>query len=296
MKILVTGINGQAGWELARRGPGQGYEIIGCSHADLDITDHQSLTAKLEEISPALVINCAAYTAVDQAESDKKTAWAVNRDGPACLAKGCLSHQIPLIHLSTDYVFDGRSSRPYKENDPVNPLGVYGKSKEAGEQEIRRILPAHLIIRTSWVFGAHGHNFVKTMLRLGKTKKELKVVADQWGCPTFAGDLADGLLKICRKIQLNRDIPWGTYHYCGSSKVSWYEFAMLIFAAVQDKIPLRVKKVAAITTGEFPAPAKRPGNSVLDCSRIKHAFNVEGVDVNLGLLRFLRELERIEEQ
>ena len=283
MKILVSGANGQVGWELVQKGADQGHEIIGCTRAELDIGNQPAVTAKIRETAPDLVINCAAYTAVDKAETDEENAFRVNRDGPAWLAEECAARRIPLIHLSTDYVFDGSSSRPYREDDPVNPLGVYGKSKEAGERQVRQRLTQHLIIRTSWVFGNHGHNFVKTMMKLGREREELRVVADQWGCPTFAGDLADGLLKICRKIQAGRDIDWGTYHFCGATTLSWHEFAQLIFAKARKKLPLRVKKVLPITTAEFPTPAQRPKYSTLDCTLIKNTFDLEGADINQAL-------------
>ena len=215
-------------------------------------------------------------------------AYAVNRDGPAWLAESCAALSIPLIHISTDYVFDGQQSRPYREDDPVCPLGVYGKSKEAGEQEIRKRLENHLIIRTSWVYGVHGQNFVKTMLRLGNEREELKVVDDQWGCPTFAGDLADGLLEMSQKIQQGDSIPWGTYHCCGSTMTSWHGFASLIFEMASGTLPLRVKRVEPIPTSQFPTPAKRPMYSVLDCSRIKDAFGVEPGDLRAGVAQLIK--------
>ena len=248
LKILVTGINGQVGWEVQQRGLRQGHDIVGCSRDVLDITDRQSVLSKIQDTVPDLVINCAAFTAVDKAESEEDKAYAVNRDGAAWLAEGCAAQKIPLIHMSTDYVFDGSASQPYKETDSVNPIGVYGKSKEAGEQEVRKRLPDHLIIRTSWVFGVHGHNFVKTMLRLAGERDELKVVDDQLGCPTFAGDLADGLLKIAERVREGGEIQWGTYHCCGATKVTWHEFASLIVEMARNTLPLQVKRVLAIPT------------------------------------------------
>lgn len=282
-KILVTGINGQVGWELHRKASLSGFEVIGCDRNDLDITDQQAVGAKVYQSHPDIVINCAAYTAVDQAETDVEQAYVVNRDGPGWLAESCAALAIPLIHISTDYVFDGQQNRPYTEDDPVSPLGVYGKSKEAGEQAIRQRIDNHLIIRTSWVYGVHGQNFVKTMLRLGGERDELRVVDDQWGCPTFAGDLADALLGITRKIQQGGSIPWGTYHCCGTTKISWHGFASLIFEMARDTVPLQVKRVMAIPTSEFPTPAKRPMYSVFDCSRIKSAFGVELGPLHAGI-------------
>ncbi len=288
-KILVTGINGQVGWELHRKCSLAGFEVIGCDRNDLDITDQQAVEAKIHQSHPDIVINCAAYTAVDQAETDVKQAYAVNRDGPAFLAENCALLSIPLIHISTDYVFDGQATQPYTEDDPVNPLGVYGKSKEAGEKEIRKRLDNHLIIRTSWVYGIHGQNFVKTMLRLGGEREELRVVVDQWGCPTFAGDLADALLEITRKIQQGGPIPWGTYHCSGTTKTSWHGFAEQIFEMARDVMPLQVKRVVPIPTSEFPTPAKRPMYSVFDCSRIKSAFDVELGILHSGIEKLIKQ-------
>lgn len=190
MKILVTGINGQVGWELNRQAAKGARQIIGLDRVALDITDHQAVGHAVACHRPDLLINCAAYTAVDRAEEEEELAQAVNGDGPARLAEACRPRHIPLIHLSTDYVFDGTGVRPYLESDAVAPLGVYGRSKERGERRLREVLPEHVILRTSWVYGVHGHNFVKTMLRLARQHRQLKVVADQWGCPTAAADLA----------------------------------------------------------------------------------------------------------
>lgn len=287
MKILVTGINGQVGWELQRQG--QGLAIQGFDHAGLDISHRPAVLATVAAGSPDLVINAAAYTAVDRAEEDEATAQAVNGDGSAWLAEACSLARIPLIHLSTDYVFDGSASHPYDEAEPVSPLGVYGRSKEAGEQAVRRRLAEHLIIRTSWVYGVHGHNFVKTMLRLGKERSALQVVADQWGCPTAAGDLAAALLTLARRIEAGSR-QWGTYHCCGATATSWHGFAEQIFALARGRLPLQVEKVHAITTADYPTPARRPAYSVLACDKLARDFQLRLPELRSSLRPVIDEL------
>jgi dTDP-4-dehydrorhamnose reductase len=293
MKILVTGINGQVGWELQRQGQRQGFDILGLDRASLDIGNRPAVLETVATLRPALVINSAAYTAVDRAEEDVAMAQAVNSNGPAWLAEACSLARIPLIHLSTDYVFDGSGTRPYLETDPVSPLGVYGASKEAGEQAVRRCLAEHLIIRTSWVYGVHGHNFVKTMLRLGKQRRELKVVADQWGCPTAAGDLAAALLELARRIEAGRG-QWGTYHCCGATAINWHGLAEQIFALVRGRLPLQVEKVHAITTADYPTPARRPAYSVLDCHQLARDFQITMPELTVSLTAVLDELVALE--
>ena len=202
MRVLVTGANGQVGHALVRQG---GAAVVGLDRAALDITDREAVRRAVGEHAPDLVVNAAAYTAVDRAEAEEETAFAVNRDGPAHLADACTEHGIPLIHLSTDYVFDGTKGRvpegtPYVETDPVHPLGVYGRSKAAGEEAVRERLGRHVILRTSWVFGDHGQSFVRTILRLGQERDALRVVADQRGNPTAAADIARVVLQIAERI------------------------------------------------------------------------------------------------
>ena len=220
------------------------------------------------------MINAAAYTAVDRAEEERERAFAVNCDGAANLATACLKENVPLIHLSTDYVFNGNANRPYSETDCVSPLGAYGESKAAGEREVRKILSRHIIVRTAWLCGLHGGNFVKTMLRLGKSQKEVRVVADQYGCPTFAFDLADALLKILIRLGKDPHPRWGVYHYCGAGITTWYEFAVEIFRLARryDDYPARL---SPISTEDFPTPAQRPFYSVLECTRIQSEFGVQ---------------------
>lgn len=268
MRILIIGGDGQLGWELGRRGERNGFDIVSLDLPDFDITDRSAVKEELSQAGVSLVINAAAYTAVDKAESEPELAFAVNRDGPAYLASSCIKKGIPLIHISTDYVFDGSKKGPYFETDPVSPLGVYGKSKAAGETGVREHLQEHIILRTSWLYGVHGHNFVKTMLRLGREREVLSVVTDQYGCPTYAADLAQAILTIATRIAERRDVIWGTYHYCGDGVTTWHGFAEAIFDLAKKHDLVKVKNVVPITTDEYPTPAKRPANSVLGCSLI----------------------------
>lgn len=291
MSILVTGGNGQVGWEVRRRGAGRGCRIIGLDHAGLDITDREAVLRAVKKNAPDMVINGAAYTAVDRAEEEPDLAFAVNRDGPAWLADACAARHIPLIHLSTDYVFDGRADRPYRETAPVGPLGVYAQSKAAGEEEVRARLREHLIVRTSWVYGSHGRNFAKTMLRLGQEQETLRVVNDQRGCPTFAGDLAGALLTMAEKIKASRTDCWGTYHCCGATAVTWHEFATLIFALAGKKHPVKVKNILPISSAAYAARPPRPHYSVLDCGKLERTFGIRLPELSDSLAAFLAEGE-----
>lgn len=274
MRILVTGANGQVGWELARRGARKGFDILALDHATLDITDSSAVNREVSGSGASVVVNAAAYTAVDQAESESELAFAANRDGPAYLASACAEAGIPLVHISTDFVFDGEKKGPYLETDQDSPLSVYGKSKAAGEVAVRERLREHIILRTSWVYGVHGRNFVKTMLRLGREKDVIQVVADQYGCPTYAADLADAILKIAAQMQDNSEITWGTYHYCGKGVTSWHGLGEATLSLAKKYTSLRVKTIEAIRTAEYPTPAKRPFNSALDCSLVEKTFNI----------------------
>jgi dTDP-4-dehydrorhamnose reductase len=274
MKLLVIGENGQLGWEVCRKGKNQGIDMSGLDLPDFDVTEPSAVKKAVHQADVSLVINASAYTAVDTAESEPEVAFAVNRDGPAYLAASCAEIGIPLIQISTDYVFDGTKKGPYLETEPVSPLGVYGKSKVAGETEIRDNLKEHIIIRTAWLYGLHGNNFVKTMLRLGKEKEVLSVVADQYGCPTYAADLAAAIVTIATQISEQRDVSWGTYHYCGKGVTNWHGFAQAIFNLANQYDTFQVKKVVPISTSEFPTPAKRPANSGMDCSLITKNFGI----------------------
>jgi dTDP-4-dehydrorhamnose reductase len=237
---------------------------------------------------PDFIINAAAYTAVDRAESEPDAAWAGNCTGPANLATACDDARVPLVHLSTDYVFDGSKIGAYREDDPVNPLGVYGKSKEAGDRAVRGALSQHVIVRTAWVYSAHGSNFVKTMLRLAAERPVLRVVADQTGSPTSAADIAAAIRTIVQQLAAG-NTGWGTYHFAGGGAVTWHGFAEAIFdLAAQWRGPPPL--VEAITTADYPTPARRPANSVLDCSRIGATFGIVPRPWRAALAEVIREL------
>jgi dTDP-4-dehydrorhamnose reductase len=275
MKVLITGANGQLGRELVRLGQRFDFEVRSFSRQQLDITNKNQIEQIFPRISPSVVINAAAYTQVDRAENESDLAYAANKDGPAYLARYCDANHLTLIHISTDYVFDGTKGRPYQESDPIAPLGVYGQSKAQGETAIRSILPNHIIVRTSWLYGVYGNNFVKTILKLATEKKTLRVVSDQFGSPTSAADLANTVLRIARKISASEKIDWGTYHYCCKGITTWHALAEKIIELATPYATLKARHVEAITTAEWPTPAKRPPYSVLDCSRLKRRFGIE---------------------
>ncbi len=272
--IAIIGSNGQLGWELVRRAAHRGYEALALDFPEIDIVQPASIKDNLGPQNLSLVINAAAYTAVDRAESEPDQAHDVTRVGSANLAEFCDQEALPLVHISTDYVFDGSKTGAYGEDDPVAPLGVYGQSKEAGESEVRRRIQEHLIIRTAWLYGVHGQNFVKTMLRFGKERETMRVVDDQTGCPTYAADLADAILSTTDHIHSGKKTPWGTYHYCGGGSTTWYGFAEAIFKIAKKYEEFSVREVIPVTSAEYPTPVKRPTNSVLDCSKIESNFGI----------------------
>ena len=270
--VLVVGAGGQVGFELTRGAWPAGWTVRGFARADLDVTDATATRAAVAAIAPDVVVNASAYTAVDRAESEPEKAFAVNRDAVATLAELCRARDVPLLHISTDYVFDGNKEGAYREDEPVAPLGVYGASKEAGEHALRRIWPRHLILRTAWVYGAHGHNFVKTMLRLGAERESLGIVDDQHGCPTAAADIAATLIDLARRM-LEPAPPSGTYHYCGEGVTTWYGFATEIFR-LSRALGGPAPQLRPISTAQYPLPARRPVNSWLDCGRIARELGI----------------------
>ncbi|MGR8933308.1 MAG: dTDP-4-dehydrorhamnose reductase [Gammaproteobacteria bacterium] len=288
MRLLLTGCNGQVGSELASRAESGGHEFIATTRETLDITQRAATDSFISEYTPDIVINAAAYTAVDRAEQDADSAFAVNRDGAANLAQACANANTPLLHISTDYVFDGEKHGAYLESDSTNPQGVYGLSKLEGELQIVKALQQHIIMRVSWVFGANGHNFVRTMLRLGQERNELHVVGDQCGGPTWAGDIANTLLTIANAVQDKRFAAWGIYHYSGAPATSWHGFAEAIFDNAERLGMLDNKpRVHNIATAEYPTPAKRPKNSVFDCSLIHKNFAIRQPAWHEGLSQVL---------
>jgi dTDP-4-dehydrorhamnose reductase len=272
--ILVFGGGGQLGQELARMGAARRAPLVALPRSQADIADRAGVRAAIERHRPSLVVNAAGYTKVDLAESEPEKARLGNEIGPASLAEACAAATVPLVHISTDYVFDGTKTGAYREDDPIAPQGEYGRSKVAGEAAVRAALPQHVILRTSWVYGEFGHNFLKTMLRLAATRDELRVVADQRGCPTSTGDLADAILRIAPRLTTGEPVL-GTYHYAGSGATTWHGFASRIVAA-QAPLTGRSPRVTAITTAEFPTPARRPANSELDCGKFARAFGFAG--------------------
>ena len=274
MKILITGAGGQLGRELINQGQLKGFSVQAPSEDDMDITDLEKIDRCMAFHQPEVVINAAAYTQVDKAESEAALAFAVNTTGSANLARMCAKNKTPLVHISTDYVFDGQKGTSYLETDTISPVGVYGRSKAEGEIEIRSHLKEHIILRTSWLYGIHGHNFAKTILKLATTKPKIRVVADQYGSPTNAADLAQTILIISDRMQFNNDVDWGTYHYCGQGVISWYNFAEKIVGLARLYADVKTTRIEPITTADYPTRALRPIYSALDCSRIQKHFGI----------------------
>ena len=290
MRVLITGARGQVGHELLRLAP-EGFDVVGLGSGELDISDASAVRREIAHLRPQLIINAAAYTAVDKAEAEPERAYAVNRDGPVNLGRAAEQLGIPVLHISTDYVFAGDASTPYRESDPTGPTGVYGASKLAGEQVLADACSRHLILRASWVFGAHGNNFVKTMLRLGREREELSVVADQQGCPTSAASIARALWALAGQYRREGALRWGLYHYSGTPACSWHAFALEIFRQAQQAgLLARQPVVHAIPTAQYPTPAKRPAWSVLDGSLLRQAHGIEPADWRVELEAVLAEL------
>jgi dTDP-4-dehydrorhamnose reductase len=292
VKVLVFGAAGQVGHEVCRVAWPASVELTPLDRSSGDVTKPAAIDGLIRQQRPDLVINLAAYTAVDRAESEPELAWAANCAGAAHIAAACGDHGTALIQLSTDYVFDGTKAGPYCEDDPTNPLGVYGRSKEAGERAVRAAAERHIILRTAWVYGVHGANFVKTMLRLGVERPILRIVADQRGCPTAARDIASALVAIARQVGQGT-ASWGTFHFAGDGATSWLEFADEILGqATRSKAwPSRPKpRIEAITTDEYPTPARRPMNSVLHCRKIAEAFGITSPPWRTSLQSVLDEM------
>ncbi|WP_294196944.1 dTDP-4-dehydrorhamnose reductase [uncultured Sphingomonas sp.] len=272
-ELLVTGANGQLGQELQRARLSDGWRVVALDRAALDLTDPAAIAAKVAERPWAAVINGAAYTAVDKAESDQVAAWQVNAVAPAAFASACAAANVPLVQVSTDYVFPGDREGAWHVDDPVAPLGVYGASKLGGELAVRTSGARHAIVRTAWVVSAHGHNFVKTMLRVGAERGHLRVVADQHGSPTGAADLAAALLTIAMRLVKDADAPTGTFHFSNAGATTWAGFAEEIFrqSAMRGGATATVE---GITTAEYPTPARRPANSLLAHDAIERAYGI----------------------
>lgn len=265
-KIIVTGGRGQLATAIKKESEQSKNTFIFLGREDLDITDQKAVQKLFDTLRPDFCVNCAAYTAVDKAESEPLKAQRINVDGAENLARSCSKYGATLIHISTDFVFDGTKKTPYNEQDPTNPLGVYGQTKLDGEKAIADNLKAHIILRTSWLYVEHGDNFMTTMLRLAREKRTLPVVCDQWGTPTYARDLA---LFIRYLIDKNTD-KYGSYHFSNKGVATWFDFASAIFEYSQTKVA-----VTAIKSNEYPTAAQRPRYSVLDKRKVQDAFGIE---------------------
>ena len=274
MRVLVTGVSGQVGGALVAASPRDGWILLPVDRQALDLADGAAVIRTVERFEPDIVVNPAAYTAVDKAESEPGRAFAVNAEGAGALARACRTCGIPLIHLSTDYVFDGAKRGAYLPGDPVNPLNVYGASKEVGERAVRDALPEHLILRTSWVYSARGNNFLRTMLRLAGERDTLRIVADQHGSPTSAEDIATALMMLLARFAAGERLKWGTWHFTNAGVTTWHGFAEAIFELAAPSLPRR-PRIVPITTADYPTPARRPLNSVLDCSSLERNFGIK---------------------
>ena len=263
-------------------------ELIVLGRDQLDLAQPEQIRRQVQRVLPDLIINAAAHTAVDQAESEPALAFAINATGPGVLAEEALTLGIPLIHYSTDYVFDGSKTEPYNEDDVPNPLGVYGKSKWAGEQAITAVQGQHLILRTSWVYSIHGRNFLLTMQRLLQEKPELRIVADQIGAPTWAGTIAGSTVALIERWQAGQAGAWGTYHLTAQGDTSWFGFAQAIGDALREQ-GKPCASLVPIPSTDYPTPAARPLNSRLDCSRLQREWGVSQPDWQSALRECLAE-------
>lgn len=279
MRVLVTGCNGQVGYFLTEiLSNTENVVLLAVDREELDITNQDAVNTAVQNFKPTIIINAAAHTAVDKAEDEVELSFAINSDGPKYLAEAAKEVDAAILHISTDYVFEGNKVGEYFESDETNPQGVYGASKLAGEIAVAESCDRHVILRTAWVFGEHGNNFVKTMLRLAATRNELSIVGDQFGGPTYAGDIAKALVEIAKTISNDKSVEYGVYHYSGLPHVSWYEFADAIFDAAVKECIVNKPMLSSIATDQYPTPAKRPSNSKLSTRKINEAFAIQASD------------------
>ncbi|MFL9799103.1 dTDP-4-dehydrorhamnose reductase [Vibrio cyclitrophicus] len=285
MRVLITGCYGQVGSCLTKQlANHENTTVLALDREHLDITNQDAVHAAVAEFKPSIIINAAAHTAVDKAEEEVDLSYAINRDGPKYLAEAAQSVGAAILHISTDYVFEGNKVGEYVETDATNPQGVYGESKLAGEIAVAEACEKHIILRTAWVFGESGNNFVKTMLRLGENRDGLSIVADQFGGPTYAGDIANTLIQIAKRINQGDAVEYGVYHYSGLPHVSWFDFADAIFyVAVEQGVLAKKPILTSITTDQYPTPAKRPSNSRLSTEKITQGFSVKASDWKAAL-------------
>jgi len=290
MKILVLGSNGQLGRCLADQLLSTNHVMVFATRADLDITDFAVTKDNITQIKPDLIINASAYTAVDKAEDERELAYLINQHALANIAETCAQLNCGLIHVSTDYVFDGTATEPYIETDSTNPQGVYGDSKLRGEEAIQASGCEYLIIRTAWVFSEYGSNFLKTMLRLGTGHDEIGVVGDQIGCPTYAQDIAGCILRLTEYF---REVGFesGIFHYCGDEPCSWFQFAEAIFASAAECGLVTSASIKRITTVEYPTLAPRPAYSVMGCHELYHKFQIPPSDWRGAISKVLNTMQ-----
>lgn len=272
--VLVFGSGGQVGRALTESPPLVNLSVEGRSRAQADIRDANAVHAAITESAATVVVNAAAYTEVDRAESERDRAFAINQTGASTVAAACAEASAPLIHLSTDFVFDGAKATAYDESDSVHPLSVYGESKAAGENAVIAAQSSSVVLRTAWVYSPWRKNFVRTMLRLGAEHDELRVVDDQRGCPTAARDIASAVLAIAAALADGKQDGFGIFHYCGRGEISWHRFAQEIFARASEQGLPTPKRLIPITTADYPTPAKRPTNSVLSCEKIARVYGI----------------------
>ena len=289
MKILVLGSKGQLGQCLNDQLAITEHEVVYTSRESIDIAEFEATKSKMFKISPHIVINATAYTAVDKAEEEHQAADRINHLAVANIASICNQLDCWLIHVSTDYVFDGNSEVPYKEDSSTNPQGVYGETKLKGEFSVESSGCKYIIIRTAWVFSEYGNNFLKTMLRLGAERNELSIVGDQVGCPSYAQDIAKAIVEIIPQLNSKKD--YGLYHYCGDKPCSWYDFAQAIFEQAKFHNIKTPNKVNSIETSAYPTPAKRPAFSVLDCTQIENDFGINRSNWDEGIRQVIGKLE-----
>jgi dTDP-4-dehydrorhamnose reductase len=286
VKLLVLGANGQVGRALLRLAAERGVDHVGFGRGDVDIRDETELARAIDR--DCIVVNCAAYTAVDRAESEPDLAQAVNCDAVAALARIAETRNLPLVHLSTDYVFDGSKGSAYVESDIVNPISAYGRSKAAGETAVLSLCRRHIILRTAWVYSATGHNFVRSMLRLAKQQAVLRVVSDQHGGPTSSDDIAQAILAVAAQCANPDFTEWGIYHFTGAPPTTWHGFASAILARHEGV------SILPISTADYPTAARRPANSVLDCRKIRARFGIEQPDWRRSLACVLDRIQHDE--
>jgi dTDP-4-dehydrorhamnose reductase len=289
--ILVFGGNGQLGRELSHAAALRGMPIETPSRNEVDIVDTAAVAEALSRIGPALVVNAAAYTKVDRAEANIEEARRANEIGPGVLARACADAHLPMVHVSTDYVFDGTKETAYREGDEICPIGVYGRTKAAGEAAVRNTLRRHIILRTAWIYSEFGHNFLKTIINLAATRDELRVVADQHGSPTSAHEIADAILRIAPRLSRGED-DWGTYHFTADGVTTWHGFASRI-VEIQAPRTGRNPAVIPIKTADYPAAAVRPANSQLDCQLFARVFGFSARHWTDGVDRATRTLVNV---